>query len=841
MPMSSKGGSGRQIVGYRYIMALHSGISRGPVNEFNEIRVGDLEVWNGNMTVTGSDTINAPEAFGGDEKEGGIVGTFRLFMGDPDQVIDSIITDNMEGDNPVPPWRGTCTFFFYGQIGSNNPYPKSWKFRVRRSTAGWDNNNPWYPETCKIVLAQDAMVTLTFIAQPEDKQYIVINGINAYFREAEKAGEYDVKIGGSIDETVQNFGDMVNFYADTVGATAVVSGNIIELRGTEEIPVVETPFAFVLNKPADGDIHAMNPAHIIYECATNNVWGRGLPASMIDDAGFRAVADRLYAENFGLCIRWNRADDIDRFVQSVVDHIGAAVYVSRTTGLLTLKLLRNDYDPDALVAFNFTNGLIDITEDQTSSTDTMLNEIIVEYNDPITDKIGQVRVQNLASFQALGSLVSQTVQYHGCATATMALKLAQRDLELHSSELRRLNLKFTRVAWKISPGDVIKINVPSRGIDNLLLRVGEVTEDPVTGEAVSVKAVQDVFGLPETTIVDPQETFWKPPDRTARVITERKLTEMTYFDLADTLPSTSDITPDTGWIKMFARQPSGASIQYDLQSKTSSEAYATRTTAGFDATATLVGALSHYDTSLLFTGGSQMTALSPGDVVYVDDEYMRLDGIDVTASTLTVARGVADTIPAAHADKTRLWVQTAMPTTDFRDYAQGEEVFVRLLTRTTTSILDPAYPDEDSIVITPRQGRPYPPGDMRVNDTPFAEHHHVIDGDITLSWTHRDRIVQGNTLLEHGAASTGPEPGTTYTVRVYGPDGVTLLHTESGLSGTDWTYTRGAAMSDGDPSVMWFRVESVRDSYISHQYYWFYVSRTIGFDGGFDYVFDGSL
>jgi hypothetical protein len=60
--MSSKGGSGRQIVGYRYIMALHSGISRGPVNEFNEIRVGDLEVWNGNMTVTGSDTINCPRS-----------------------------------------------------------------------------------------------------------------------------------------------------------------------------------------------------------------------------------------------------------------------------------------------------------------------------------------------------------------------------------------------------------------------------------------------------------------------------------------------------------------------------------------------------------------------------------------------------------------------------------------------------------------------------------------------------------------------------------------------------------------------------------------------------------
>jgi hypothetical protein len=61
---------------------------------------------------------------------------------------------------------------------------------------------------------------------------------------------------------------------------------------------------------------------------------------------------------------------------------------------------------------------LDVTEDQVSSRDTMVNEVIVSFNDPVSDKIGSVRVQNLASFQSIGSVVSTTVEYLGCATAT---------------------------------------------------------------------------------------------------------------------------------------------------------------------------------------------------------------------------------------------------------------------------------------------------------------------------------------------------------------------------------------------------------------------------------------
>lgn len=71
-------------------------------------------------------------------------------------------------------------------------------------------------------------------------------------------------------------------------------------------------------------IHAMNPAHILVECATNRDWGRQL--TLDDDLNldsYRAAADTLYEEGFGLCFRYNRQDGLDTFVQQILDHVGA--------------------------------------------------------------------------------------------------------------------------------------------------------------------------------------------------------------------------------------------------------------------------------------------------------------------------------------------------------------------------------------------------------------------------------------------------------------------------------------------------------------------------------------
>ena len=86
-----------------------------------------------------------------------------------------------------------------------------------------------------------------------------------------------------------------------------------------------------------GDYSDMNPAHIIRECLTDTNWGMGYPESDIDDVSFTAAADKLYSESMGISMLWSQQTSIEDFVEEIIRHIDAALYVDRTTGKFVLK------------------------------------------------------------------------------------------------------------------------------------------------------------------------------------------------------------------------------------------------------------------------------------------------------------------------------------------------------------------------------------------------------------------------------------------------------------------------------------------------------------------------
>src|SRR5690606_17792009 len=95
-PIRKKGGSRRYgiagprksvTVGYRYYFGIHMGLNLGECDEIIEIKVADRTAWSGSATTNTSIWIDEPELFGGDESEGGIVGTLDVMMGGPDQPV----------------------------------------------------------------------------------------------------------------------------------------------------------------------------------------------------------------------------------------------------------------------------------------------------------------------------------------------------------------------------------------------------------------------------------------------------------------------------------------------------------------------------------------------------------------------------------------------------------------------------------------------------------------------------------------------------------------------------------------------------------------------------------
>lgn len=109
------------------------------------------------------------------------------------------------------------------------------------------------------------------------------------------------------------------------------------------VTVRRIPRQWYRSKSQIGGLDA-NPAHIIHECLTHTDWGMQLPAAKLDLDSFKAAADTLFSESFGMSIMWVQQATIEDFINGVLNHIAATLSPNPLTGKLRLKLLRNDYD-----------------------------------------------------------------------------------------------------------------------------------------------------------------------------------------------------------------------------------------------------------------------------------------------------------------------------------------------------------------------------------------------------------------------------------------------------------------------------------------------------------------
>lgn len=483
------GGSKKQVIGYKYFFTIHMGLGRGPVDEVVEMKGGDIMGWQGSITSQGFGYIAAPGLYGGEKKEGGVDGTFEVLMGEPTQM--PVLPQLLELLTPglVIGFRDRLTIAFDGMIGAMNPYPKKWAWRVRRAVKGWDGD----------VLAPSLAV-------------IVLGGPPPSY------GPY-VPRPGEPERPPENASSFVMLqYALATGRYA--NGNSV--RYLEQPPVI-TPNA---------QIKAMNGAHIIFETLTNRPWGRGLDRSGIDIPAFEQAAQTLYNEGFGLCMAWKRQDSIESFIQAVLDTIGATLYTDRTTALLTIKLIRGDYVRSEVPLYTTANGILEISDAAISTASGSLNEVIVNYRDPVSNQMRSVRTQSLAALQSTnGEFKSKTIEFKSVPTGSLALRLAQRELRSNAEGLRRFKITMNRRGWRITPGSVIRIEDPLRKIPDTVVRVARVEDGTLIDGKITITGVQDVFSLPAASYVEEEPDRYTPPIVNA-CVGQHKVFEIPYIMLA---------------------------------------------------------------------------------------------------------------------------------------------------------------------------------------------------------------------------------------------------------------------------------------------------------------------
>lgn len=243
--------------------------------------------------------------------------------------------------------------------------------------------------------------------------------------------------------------------------------------------------------------------------------------------------------------------------------------------------------------------------------------------------------------------------------------------------------------------------------------------------------------------------------------------------------------------------------------------------------ATLGAAVTPGDTVFSLTDlSNQLIDPVAGMGVMIDEEICRV--VSSTLSTMTVARGCADTIPTEHDADTLIWFFDNAVGTDGIEYGAGETVGVKVLMHTTTREMGLNDAPPNQLTFVGRFARPYPPGNLRIAGTPW---HEVVNelGEaglthIELTWAHRNRVTQSDQLIGHEVGDVTPEVGQTYEIIVRKADN-TLVRSITGITGTSYNYTIAEAVADlapvtpGTPKAGYLQIQSARDGHTSYQKY----------------------
>ena len=251
----------------------------------------------------------------------------------------------------------------------------------------------------------------------------------------------------------------------------------------------------------------MNPAHIVYQATTDTNWGAGRPVDDLDDANFRAVADTLYNEGFGLSLLWLEQESVDDFIDFILSHVDGVRRYDIRTGKLQLKLIRDDYNLSTIPELNPSN-ILKVSSLQRTGWGEIANEVTVKYFDR-EQKTASVTVHNLAAIDAQGGVISVTRDYPGIRTPELAARVAERDLISVSTPLAKIDMIVNRVAWDWQAGDVFKLNWPKEQINGLPFRVVKINKGTLLNGEIHIEAVQDVFKMPANAYVSSAGTSWQ--------------------------------------------------------------------------------------------------------------------------------------------------------------------------------------------------------------------------------------------------------------------------------------------------------------------------------------------
>ncbi len=534
----------------------------------------------------------------------------------------------------------------------------------------------------------------------------------------------------------------------------------------------------------------VNPIHVIYQTLTDANLSGQYTAADIDDASFKAAADTLYNENFGLSPKWESSTKAQEFISSILKTIDGALVRNRTTGLFQIKLYRGGYNVDTLPVIT-ADDFSELSSLGSISLDSTVNQLTVQYArlTDVGEETATITAQNTANIDLQGGVISSaTEQYNHVTNAIpdLAGRILARDLRARSYPLKAYTLKgYSPKLLELDQGDLFVLEFSEEGYTRIVSRVLDADFGTLDDHMATFSCTEDIYGAPLSSVnTGSGSSQWEDPydaPETPYAFTSQELPLALAVSLADFSLTDFAQYPHAGFVGSFAKK-NGALDHYYVHNVWNGEKFTEAGQGVFGDYAILKEPVGKKDT-VLQTYNLSGFALEVDDLLFVGDEIMAVES--TTEESITVWRGVLDTLPQEHAQATRIWLGEADKGGFCSErFTEGATAQIALSTVNSLGTSTPTQADVVDTLMVARAYRPFPPAYLQVNGEYLPE---SIEGELRLDWYHRDRLEQLDVVIAQDEPDIGPEEGTTYTVKLYGEDGL-LKKTVEGITENSYVW-----------------------------------------------------
>jgi len=478
------------------------GICNGEVNAIHSLAFNDIELPE-QLFSEGVNECYYPLMFGGFDNGNGGVGSrdnrsVNLSFGGDSQVILDTATDQPR--NPYHYRRVACLTFDKYNLGGFDS-PPNVAALVTRIPTDWQPRYATITTTVPDRLPHNLYIVIKYTNNDAKTQQVL------QYLQRVCTVQQMVKIGDTI-LTQQAF-QAVDFHSllweDSLPASAAeptlvpIDGIDIDSIGDVREWIRTWARSERLAISGLGSVYTYNPVHMLRLVLIDAYRGFARKTSIIDETSFAIAARTVYTEKLGANFANAGGASADQLFAMLRDYLNAAVYYDNHSDAIKIKLIRADYDVNAIYPLNETN-VSQISSYQRNYNVKATSALTLNYRD-VYDQPQSVTL-TAPNFKATSA--STAINYACCPDERTAIEVASRELAIANNSPLSFNVTVSAsTAKNFNVGDAVKVSWVAQRIDELVMRVTNIQLQP--NDHVVVNLIQEIFIQPTQQLVEEQE------------------------------------------------------------------------------------------------------------------------------------------------------------------------------------------------------------------------------------------------------------------------------------------------------------------------------------------------